>query len=377
MQKNTGNNKISIIGGGPAGCFTAYLLAKAGKAVNIFEEHNKIGSPVQCTGIVTSSINNILNKNNIKLKKNTIINKIHKARIYSQKNFVEVNLKNPNLILDRKEFDQFLSEKAEEAGAKINLNHRFIGNDGEKVITSKKTIHSKIIIGADGPLSRVAKVNNMFCRRKFWQGIQARVKLKNENIVEFYPNIGTFAWVVPESKDIVRIGIIDRINRPNIKIQFNKFLENKLNKNQKTKKSSIIDYQGGLVPVYNPKQITKKGNIYLLGDAACQVKATTAGGIIQSLTAAEALTTSITKNRSYEREWKKKLSKDLWLHLKMRKVMDKFSENDLQYLIMLFNKKKNKAILNTYDRDYPSKFLLKMIIREPRLLYFIKYLIMQ
>ncbi|MEM4264021.1 MAG: NAD(P)-binding protein, partial [Candidatus Woesearchaeota archaeon] len=42
---------ISIIGAGPVGSFAAYLLAKAGFEVSIFEEHEKIGLPVQCTGL--------------------------------------------------------------------------------------------------------------------------------------------------------------------------------------------------------------------------------------------------------------------------------------------------------------------------------------
>ena len=33
---------ISIIGAGPVGNYTAYLLAKKGKNVNVFEEHEKI-----------------------------------------------------------------------------------------------------------------------------------------------------------------------------------------------------------------------------------------------------------------------------------------------------------------------------------------------
>jgi flavin-dependent dehydrogenase len=47
---------IAVIGGGPAGSYTAHLLVRAGKEVAVFEEHEHIGSPVQCTGIVTHSI---------------------------------------------------------------------------------------------------------------------------------------------------------------------------------------------------------------------------------------------------------------------------------------------------------------------------------
>ena len=34
---------ISIIGGGPSGNYAAYLLAKAGQEVEVFEEHRKTG----------------------------------------------------------------------------------------------------------------------------------------------------------------------------------------------------------------------------------------------------------------------------------------------------------------------------------------------
>ena len=351
---------ISVIGAGPAGCYTAYLLAKAGKEVSVFEEHKKIGSPVQCTGIVTSSINNIL-----KPPKSAVLNKIKTARIFSKNNFVEIKLRKENLILDRKEFDTHLAEKAKSAGAKIYLDYTFIGNEGKKVVTTKKTITVEKIIGADGPSSKVAKINNMLGRRKYWFGFQARVKLRNENIVKFYPNIGTFAWVVPENKETARIGLLGNQSAKEI---FAKFLKNK------SKKNKIIDYQTGIVPAYNPKQITQKNHIYLVGDAASQVKATTGGGIIQSLTAAEALADSIINSKDYENEWRKKLGKDLWLHMKMRNIMDKFKESDWQYLIKLFNKERNKRILGTHDRDYPIKFVLKLLLSEPRLVYFAKYL---
>jgi flavin-dependent dehydrogenase len=114
--------------------------------------------------------------------------------------------------------------------------------------------------------------------------------------------------------------------------------------------------------------------VYLVGDAAGQVKATTGGGIIQAMTAAQALADSIINKKNYELEWRKRLGKDLWIHLQMRKIMDKFNDKDWQYLIRLFSKKRNKAILEKYDRDYPSRFVFKLLLSEPRFLYFIKHL---
>jgi len=106
---------VSIIGAGPSGCYAASLLAKNGLDVKIFEEHKNIGSPIQCTGLVTSSINNIINVN-----KDCIINEINKVRILSKNQYLELRLKNKNLIVDRKKFDFFLSELAITNGAKTS-----------------------------------------------------------------------------------------------------------------------------------------------------------------------------------------------------------------------------------------------------------------
>lgn len=357
---------ITIIGAGPAGCYSAYLLAKAGKEVQIFEEHKEIGSPIQCTGLVTSSIKEILS-----LKKDVIVNEIDNVRIFSKNDFLELKLKNKNLVLDRKKFDNYLADLSISKGTKIFLNYKFIDSKNNlikiKFNNKKETIlKTGYLIGADGPLSQVAKSNNLFGKRKFLTGIQAITKLENENYIEFYPLIGTFAWVVPENKEICRIGVAS-YNNPNE--VFDKFLKSKKIDNKK-----IIEKQGGLIPIYNPKLKTKKGNIYLVGDAATQVKATTGGGIIQGLKAAQALADSIINKKDYEKEWTKEIGKDLLLHLRMRNVMDKFKEKDWDLLIKLFKKDKTKRIIENFDRDYPTRFMVDLILKEPRLLYFIKFL---
>ncbi len=354
---------ITIIGAGPVGCYAGYCLAKKGKEVNIIEEHKKIGLPVQCTGIVTSSLNKIINP-----KKEFIINKINRARIFSRKNSVEIRLKSPNLILDRHKFDRHIAEMAKSQGVKILLEEKFIGNSKNKVKTSKHSFDADYIIGADGPLSSVAKANNMLNNRQFWHGIQARVKLKNDNSVDFYPGIGTIAWVVPENKETARVGLMAP---GNANIIFKKFLK------KITGNKGIIEYQAGLIPVYNPRQKAQKENILLIGDAAAQVKATTGGGIIQGLTAAECAANSISENISYEKAWRGKIGRDLWLHLKIRGIMDRFNEQDLSTLIRKFKKIKNREILENFDRDYPSKFLLRLFLREPSLALFAKCLFRQ
>ena len=358
---------ISIIGAGPSGCYAAYLLAKGGKEVQIFEEHKKIGEPIQCTGLVTQSINNI-----IKIKKNIVLNRIDQVKIFSKNNELELKLKDKNLIIDRKKFDNYLADLAIKEGTKIFLNYKYVSNQNNQLkikYNNEKEIAIKTdyLIGADGPLSQVAKVNNLKTTTRLMTGIQAVVKLKNENHIEFYPNIEAFAWVVPENQETCRIGIAS-YNNP--KEEFQKFLKTK-----GIEKKHIQEMQGGLIPIYNPKLKTRNNNTYLLGDAATQVKATTGGGIIQGLKAAQALADSIINNKNYEKEWKKEINKDLLLHLRMRKIMDKFKEKDWDFLISLFKKEKTKKIIESFDRDYPSKFMVKLALSEPRLAYFLKFLL--
>ncbi|GAF84982.1 unnamed protein product [marine sediment metagenome] len=54
--------------------------------------------------------------------------------------------------------------------------------------------------------------------------------------------------------------------------------------------------------------------------------------------------------------------------------MDKFKDKDWDFLIQLFKKDKTKRIIESFDRDYPTRFMLKLISNEPRLLYFLKFL---
>jgi len=111
-----------------------------------------------------------------------------------------------------------------------------------------------------------------------------------------------------------------------------------------------------------------------VGDASTQVKATTGGGIIQGLLAAAALNKSITTNKNYNKQWKKAIGKELYLHHKARKVMDKFKDKDWNKLIDIMSEKECKHILSTTDRDSLHSIVIKLILKKPSILRFVKYI---
>jgi digeranylgeranylglycerophospholipid reductase len=364
---------ITIIGAGPSGNYAAYLLAKKGLDVQVFEEHNIIGEPVSSTGIITGLL-----AKHFKVPEEIIVSKPERARIYSPAGeSFEVKLKN-DMVLDRAALDRHLAKIAQEAGAKYYLGERFVDLSREKdkivvKIFSKATgkireITTDQLVGADGPLSRVAKAAGLYGKRAFYAGLQATVDVENDGVIEFYLNGKDIAWLVPENKNTARIGIaaIERAD-----LFFKEFLEKRIGKEYESK---ILSRQSGLIPVYDPKIRTEHKGIYLVGDAALMEKATTLGGINQGMIGAMALAEAISSGRSYDRRWRAKMGKELKLALTLRKVMNRFSDEDYNKLVALMNKPKNKRLLEKYERDVPSKFAFMMALQEPGLWGFVKYL---
>lgn len=359
---------IIIIGAGPAGCYLGYLLAKKGKEVKIIEEHNRIGIPVQCTGIVTSSIENFF-----KLPNKVIANKCSKVVVVSKNKKIYANTK--EIVMWRNKFDEFLGDMAINEGAKILLNSQFLSIEKNKIkIRDKQSnklreLKYDFLIGADGPSSYIAKCAGLNPHNKYYIGMQAKVHLAT-NMDSFethfgddYPNF--FGWVVPESEDTARIGLGSMENAKNL---FYQFLE------RRTGSKKILCWESGIIPLYNPKQLIQKGNLFLIGDAATQVKATTGGGIIPSLKSAETLADCIINNKNYNLAYKFQSGKELLLHLKLRNVLNKFTNSDYDYLLSLMEQVKVKKILNKYDRDTPIPLMLNLLVKEPRFLSFGKYL---
>jgi len=354
---------ISIIGGGPVGSYLASLLAK--KEVAVFEEHETIGLPVQCTGITTQALTKIIN-----IRKQFLVNKITNSKIFAPNGkSIEIKLTKPNLIIDRTKFDRYLAERAQDRGVKYYFNHRYKNctkNNGRFELSFEgkpKKFLTDVLIGADGPFSPVAKTTGIWKDRKFAIGVQARMTLDlDPQTVEFYVGQGYFAWIVPESNKIGRVGTIS-YTKPNE--VFKSFL-----KRRNITKCKIREYQSGVVPLHDPKIQTQGKNVYLVGDAAAQVKATTFGGIVQGMMAAEELSKAIHHNKNYEKLWKKRIGKDLKVGLMIRNKLDKFTDQNYNKLVDMFTQDKIKKVLETKDRDYPSKFALELFIKEPRLLGF-------
>lgn len=345
---------ISVIGAGPAGSHYAALAAK-NSDVHLFEEHKIVGKPVACTGILTDSVNSI-----IKIPDELVVSTIDRFKIVAPNGrSIYVDLKKVNKVLDRAAFDQYLFNNAIDAGVNVHLGEKFLGYKtvGKEYLlkTSSSVYNTGMIVGADGPKSAVAKSAGIYGDRKFIWGWQARARMKNLElgVTEIRLNLGEFSWIVPESKTVARVGVIG-LKNPRLLNDYKKILG----------ASKILEDQSGIIPLYNPRQKLRKENVFVIGDAATQVKATTYGGIIYGLLAGKYLSED---KESYIKKFNSKLGKDLWISLKMRDLMNHMNEAQADELIEIFEKQSNSKVLSEHDRDFPSKFIVQLLMKEAKL----------
>ncbi len=344
---------ISVIGAGPCGLMAAHELAATGRKVIVHEEHSRIGRPVQCTGIVTGEIRKI-----VPLPKRLIINRIKKARIYaSGKDYVELPIE--DYVIDRAGFDNYLAERCEDKGVIIKR--------GSKI----KSVHSSnIIIGADGPDSFVRKIINPGQGMQYYVAKQAIIRgsFDRDTFSVYLGSVapGFFAWAVPENESTARVGLA---TTRSVDVHFRKMITRLgLKPGRKTV------YQGGLIPIYNPHIRLQKGNLYIVGDAAAQVKATTGGGLVPGLLSARILARSIADNTGYEQEFKKTVGKELALHLRLRKMLDRFTDRDYRLLVSMLRPRRIKSAFYAHNRDNSARLCMSLLLKQPALIRFARFL---
>lgn len=359
---------IVIIGAGPIGCYTGYHLAKAGHSVTIYENHPQIGSPIQCTGLLTSDFDQF----NLP-KESFLINILTRIAVYTPHH--KTSIKQKEYLVCRIKFDNFFADLARNAGAQIHVHHSFQRKERQHLII-KDTKEDKeisilpdIVIAADGPLSPTAKAYGFYhSKRQNYFGIQAIVAgtFDKDSYQAYFGNDvcpGLFAWIVPESSTLARVGLA---TTKNTKYYFDKFM-NEHN-------FISMEMQAGTIPVYSPEQELQKENCYLVGDASGYVKATTLGGLVPGLKQAEILANCINNNKEYTTEIEP-VRKRMKLHLKMHTIFERLSDSDWDRLVSYINKPKIQRILETHTRENPLPILIKSVLKEPRFLYFIRYLI--
>jgi flavin-dependent dehydrogenase len=366
--RNSGR-RVAVIGGSAAGLFTASLLARRGVDVRVLERIETL-EPEARTLIVTDRMRLLLGQ----AAEGSVINEIRRFELFTDGRAATISLNRPDLIIERRTLIQRLAEDAQSAGAKIDMGRRFraleANGNGLRVEVERcadggrEEIHADSVVGGDGAASSVA-------RSAGWTPLetvpllQAIVPLPKDMAADtvrvwFVPqDTPYFYWLIPESPTRGALGVIGE-SGPETKRCLDQFLEKR--------KFDAIEFQGARIPVYRRwvpvERKLGKGSVYLVGDAAAQVKVSTVGGIVTGFRGALGVAEAIL-NGGESRELRS-LRRELDFHLLLRRSLHGFQQSDYSYLVDLLNDPAKKS-LGQCSRDEAWKMLWRVCLRQPRL----------
>jgi flavin-dependent dehydrogenase len=169
-----------------------------------------------------------------------------------------------------------------------------------------------------------------------------------------------FYWLIPESSERGALGIIGEDGR-DTKRCLERFLEKK--------HLEPLEWQGARIPVYRGwvpvRRRIGNGEVYLVGDAAAQVKVSTVGGIVTGLRGALAVGQAILQKGGSKEL--KVLRRDLRTHWLIRRALHHFQQKDYSQLVDLLDASTRES-LGEINRDESTRLLWNIVRRQPRLI---------
>jgi geranylgeranyl reductase family protein len=411
--------EVVVVGAGPAGCLAAKYAAKNGAKTLIIEEHASIGSPVQCTGLL--SVNAV---RECEIVPDSRFHPITGAFVYAPdgRRICISGGETKAYVVDRRLFDRALAQDAVREGAEILMRTRAVGmdiRDPENRADHRKILHiltegepdmieADVIIGADGIRSHVARWAGIDPPKTILSGAQLSTvyDFDDSHFVEIFPGScapGFFAWAVPYH-DGARIGLAVRPElQPQQRVgsrsesETGLVVETRAGAGSGTVTGAAWDYLQRLVsehsiiagkchsgisgivlggiPIGAPQKAAADG-VLITGDAAGQVKPTSGGGVypgaicakIAGKVAADAVRDGDTSARRlavYDRLWRAKIGRELVIGKRINEWMVNLSDSRINRLIEVMDDDELLDLITRYgDMDHPSVVVRKLLMNR-------------
>ena len=339
---------VVIIGAGPAGSLAAARLAARGRDVVLLEEHDAIGAPVHCTGLLGEDA-----FAEFKLPASLILARASAASFWGASGD-SIRIDSDRIhaaIIDRGGLDRHLAERAVAAGATLRMGHRVesvtVANDGVTARVGGGTLRARVAVLACGanyrfhrPLGLGLPAAHLLSAQldiAFPAAADIEVRLGREVAPE------GFAWMVPYVRDgegRARIGVMSKSAAGP---RFQAFV------------SALAERAGVAAPAQPPRlkmlplgpvPRTYGDRVVAIGDAAGLVKPTTGGGIYYGMLsgalaaaaihdALETKRTDAAELRGYETAWRARLGSEIQAGLRFRRVASGLSDTSIDALIHL------------------------------------------
>jgi geranylgeranyl reductase family protein len=342
---------VVVIGGGPAGSTAAERLARHGLDVVLLEEHEAIGAPVHCTGLLGAEA-----FAEFDLPADLILGQTTAARFWGAAG-QSVRVESERVraaVIDRAALDRLLADRAAAHGVTIRLGCRVeslaITESGVRVTAPSlaDTVDARACVLACGANYRFHKPLGLGVPRLFLQSAQLEAPFPPVGDVQVRLGRaiapGGFAWLVPLTRggrSFARIGLMSETRG---RERFAAAAA-ALCRGTDVRPADLGSPRLKMLPL-GPVARTYADRVVAVGDAAGLVKPTTGGGIYYGLlsgaAAADTLAGALAADRldagslrRYETRWRRQLGSEISAGLRFRQAAAGISDESIDALIEL------------------------------------------
>ena len=360
--------EIAVIGASTAGLSAAAWLAEAGREVAVLDR-NPRGRFSRRTYIVTGAIRRAIPE----LDPGLFLNSIHTMEVQAGEQHRQIRLAEPDLVIERRQLRAYLLRQAEKAGVQLHWERELLQVDpvqGTAVLAGpsgeESLLDSQVLIAADGVNSRVRSSLGLPAVPSV-PLLQAEIQLPagwDPGVTRVWFDVEKtpyFYWLIPESD---RRAVVGLIAEPGCEIGslLNEFLAERGYR--------AGEYQSGQAALHRPGLVNRTAvngrDIYLVGDAAGQVKVTTVGGTVTGFLGAKSVLEQV-QNREQNGAWGRQLTKELNLHALIRWLLERMDTRGYQALIQAITPPVAE-FLGTHQRDVMRGQFWKLPFLQPRFL---------
>jgi geranylgeranyl reductase family protein len=323
---------VIVVGAGPAGATLAYELAKRGVGVLVLEKE-KLPRYKCCAGGVTSKAAKLLDFDISEVVEDVI----HELSFTFNLGSPYLGQHSQPLIYTvmRDVFDYFLVEKAQQVGAVLMDGQKVtqvqVSADWIEVSTADNIFRSRLVVGADGAYSVVARELGMGRSIEHVAGIEAEIVVPEEELAKWESRVhidlgcipGGYAWVFPK-RDHLSVGVGCLASKARyLNRRHQKFLNSLSMGNYTIARSS-----SHLIPTRTKGRLVWQDKALLLGDAAGLADPLTGEGIYNAIQsaqlAAQVIENSLAHGKVKLEDYQEAVDEKIMSELRIARTLSKF-----------------------------------------------------
>lgn len=274
---------LIIVGASFAGLACARTAALRGLKVGVIERKRDAGEAVRTTGIL---VKEAAEETDFPSQLTRLIRGVRlyapngRFTDHSAPGYYFLATDTPNLL-------RWMADEAARAGAELMFDTTFKGGvqSADGVRLPDLNIAARLLIGADGPTSTVARAFGLDANQRFLAGVEFELEPDDDLDGRFLHCFldsklapGYIAWAVP-GVGVTQVGLAASLGkRPDARAFLDVFTTR-----LGLRAPKVVGRRSGLIPAGATLKRTFDGRVMLIGDAAGHVSPLTGGGIVQTL----------------------------------------------------------------------------------------------